>query len=289
MILRVDARSAKAQENTSHAVTCPRMEAELVAAFTDSGSFWYSEAAASLFLVRGNCSVIEHQQDQLMYQQTVIDEAGAARTPVHQNDQEKRGKPVDFRIGNEPETLAVDEKLCAELKVNPLGDLSLLGMSDVRKKRVEQLAFMLMMHTKNRAIQMITKLSDPVNGGRERAMLMQLLQCLLTGSRGQPLKEWERLVRQYEAQNVDTLRDTIKAATLAHNPQDSEWCRCVRLSATRQQEYDALKSMWKERGKGKRKGKIEGTSDTPSTKCSFQGKGLSQVPDMASWEESNES
>ena len=35
---------------------------------------------------------------------------------------------------------------------------------------------------------------------------------------------------QYEAQNLDTLRDTIKAATLAHNPQDSEWCRYVRLS-----------------------------------------------------------
>ena len=76
-------------------------------------------------------------------------------------------KPVDIRIGNEPETPAVDEKLCAELAVveaNPLGELSLLGMSDARKKRVEQLAFMLMMHTKNRAIQMITRLSDPMNG-----------------------------------------------------------------------------------------------------------------------------
>ena len=46
----------------------------------------------------------------------VIDEAGAARTPVLQYAQEgNRGKPIDFRIGNEPETLAVDEKLCAEL------------------------------------------------------------------------------------------------------------------------------------------------------------------------------
>ena len=105
-------------------------------------------------------------------------------------------------------------------------------------------------------------------------------------SRGQALEEWERLVRQYEAQNVDTLRDTIKAATLAHNPHDSEWCRCVRLSATRLQEYDALKSMWKEKGKSKRKGKgkskrkgkergknkdksKEGTSDTSNAKCSF--------------------
>ena len=84
MILRVDARSATAQENTSHAVTCPRMVAELVVAFTDPGSFWYSGAAASLSLDGGLCSVIEHQQDQLMYQQMVIDEAGAARTPVLQ-------------------------------------------------------------------------------------------------------------------------------------------------------------------------------------------------------------
>ena len=36
-------------------------------------------------------------------------------------------------------------------------------MSDARKKRAEQLAFMPMVHTKNRTIQMITRLSDPVN------------------------------------------------------------------------------------------------------------------------------
>ena len=82
MILRVDVRSAMAQENTSHAVTGPRMVAELDVAFTDQGSFWYSGAAASVLLDGGICSVIEHQQDQLMYQQEVIDEARAARTPV---------------------------------------------------------------------------------------------------------------------------------------------------------------------------------------------------------------
>ena len=56
-------------------------------------------------------------------------------------------------------TLAVDEKLCAELvdvEANPLRELSLPGLSDVQKKRAKQLAFMLMMHTKNRAIQMIS-------------------------------------------------------------------------------------------------------------------------------------
>ena len=207
----------------------------------------------------------------------VIDEAGAARTPVPQYAQEYRGKPVDLRIGNEPETLAVDEKLCAELadvEANPLGELSLPGMNDARKKRVEHLVFMLMMHTKNRATQTITRLSDPVDGleiwrrfqeewervnrGRYRAMLMQLLQFPFVGDRGQALEEWERPVRQYEAQNVDTLRDTIKAAILAHNPQDSEWCRYVRLSATRLQEHDAHKSMWKQKGKSKRKGKGKG-------------------------------
>ena len=233
----------------------------------------------------------------------VIDEAGAARTPVPQYAHKYRGKPVDLRLGNKPETFPVDEKLYAELvdvEANPLGELSLPRMSDVQEKRVKQLAFMLMMHTKNRAIKMITRLSDPVNGleiwrrfleewepenrGRYRAMLMQLLQCPLTESRGQALEEWERPVRQYEAQNLDT----IKAAILAHNPQDSEWCRYVRLSATRLQGYDALKSVWKERGKekGKRKGKEkskrkgkergkskdkskEGTSDTSNTKCFF--------------------
>ena len=101
-------------------------------------------------------------------------------------------KLVDLRIGNKPETLAVDEKLYAELvdvEANPLEELSLAGMSDAQKKRAKQLAFMLMMQTKNRAIQMITRLSDPVNGfeiwrrfleewepvnrGRYRAMLKQ--------------------------------------------------------------------------------------------------------------------
>ena len=98
IILRVDVRSATAQENTSHVVTCPRMVAELVVAFTDPMSFWYSGAAASMLLDGGICSVIEHQ---LMCQQEVIDEAGAARTPVLQYAQEYRGKPVDLRIGNE--------------------------------------------------------------------------------------------------------------------------------------------------------------------------------------------
>ena len=56
------------------------------------------------------------------------------------------------------------------------------------------------------------------------------------------MEEWERLVRQYEAQSADTLQDTIKAAILAHNPQDPEWRRHAGLNATRLQGYDALRS-----------------------------------------------
>ena len=196
------------------------MVAELVVTFTDPRSFWHSGAAASPLLDGGLCSVIEHQQDQLMYRQMVTDEARAARTPVPRHAEEYRRKTVGLMVGNEPEMFG---KLCAELadvEANPLGELFLPGISDARKKRVEQLAFMLMVHTKNRAIEMITRLSDPVNGleiwrrfleerkpvnrGRYRAMLMQLLQCPLTENRGQALEECECPVRQYEAQNLDT-------------------------------------------------------------------------------------
>ena len=92
--------------------------------------------------------------------------------------------------------------------------------------------------------------------------------------------------------------DTIKAAILVHNPQDSEWCRFVRLSTTRPQRHDALKSVCKEKGKrkgkdkskriGKEKGKSkdtskEVTSNTSNTKCSFcKGKDRPKFPNMAS-------
>ena len=75
---------------------------------------------------------------------------------------------------------------------------------------------------------------------------------------------------------MDTLRDTIKAAILAHNPLDSEWCRYVRLSATRLQEHDALKSKWKGKGKGKRKGKGKGKrKGKEKSKRKGKGKGKS--------------
>ena len=144
---------------------------------------------------------------------------------------------------------AVDEELYLELvnvEANPLREMPLASMNERQKRRARQLAFMLTMHTKDRALQMITKLSDPANGfeiwrrfleewepahrGRYRAMLMQLLQFPFVGDRGQAMEEKERLVRQCEAQSSDTLQDTIKAAILAHNPQDPEWRRHIGLS-----------------------------------------------------------
>ena len=80
-------------------------------------------------------AVIEHQQEQLMRQQTTIDAERAARTPVNPA-QDARINLVDLRVGNKRETLAVGEKLCAELadvEANPLRELFLPGMSDVRK------------------------------------------------------------------------------------------------------------------------------------------------------------
>ena len=151
---------------------------------------------------------------------------------------------------------------------------------------------MLTMHTKDRALQMITKLSDPANGfeiwrrflqewepahrGRYRAMLMQLLQFPFVGDRGQALEEWERLVRQYEAQSSDTPQATIKAGTLAHNPQDPEWRRHVGLNATRLQVYDALRSEWKAMHQAYRQWGIADGHDTTPMEVDAHMKGKSK-------------
>ena len=199
-------------------------------------------------------AVIEHQQEQLMRQQTTIDVERAARTPFNPA-QDARINLVDLRVANKLETFAgethewkgwsfkmrqyiaaVDEELYLELvhvEANPLREMPWARMNEPQKRRARQLSLMLTMHTKDRALQVITKLSDPANGfeiwrrfleewepahrGRYLAMLMQLLQFPLVGDRDQALKEWERLVREYEAQSSDTLQDTIKAATLAHS------------------------------------------------------------------------
>ena len=76
------------------------------------------------------------------------------------------------------------------------------------------------------------------------------------------LEEWERLVRQNKANGPDTLQDTIKAAILAHNPQDPEWRRHVGLNATRLQGYEAVKSEWKAMYQTYRQWSIADRNDT---------------------------
>ena len=58
---------------------------------------------------------------------------------------------------------AVDEELYLEL-VSVLREMPSVGMNEPHKRRARQLAFMSTMHAKDRALQMITQLSDPANG-----------------------------------------------------------------------------------------------------------------------------
>ena len=51
-------------------------------------------------------AVIEHQQEQLMRQQTTIDVDRAAQTPVSPIAQDSRGNLIDLRVGNKLETFA---------------------------------------------------------------------------------------------------------------------------------------------------------------------------------------
>ena len=117
-----------------------------------------------------------------MRQQTTIDAERAARTPVNPA-QDARVNLVDLRVRNKPETFAgethewkgwsfkmrqfiaaVDVELYLELvnvEANPLREMPLAGVNEPQKRRTRQLAFMLTMHTNDRALQMITKLSDP--------------------------------------------------------------------------------------------------------------------------------
>ena len=124
-------------------------------------------------------AVIEHRQEQLMRQLTAIDVERAARTPVNPA-QDARVNLVDLKVGNKQETLAgeahewkgwslkmrqyiasVDEELYLELvnvEANPLREMPLASVNEHQKRRARQLAFMLTMHKKDRALQMITKL-----------------------------------------------------------------------------------------------------------------------------------
>ena len=179
-------------------------------------------------------AVIEHQQEQLMRQQTTIDADRAARTPVIPRAQDARENLVDLRVGKKQETFAgethgwkgwsfkmrqyiaaVDEELYLQLvnvEANPLREMPLAGMNEPQKRRARQLAFMLTMHTEDRALQMITTLSDPANGfeiwrrfleevgaGTQRTVPSDadaVVAVSVKKERDQAMEEWERLVRQ---------------------------------------------------------------------------------------------
>ena len=71
---------------------------------------WVEELAQRLHQLQTQVgqqrAVIEHQQEQLMRQQSTIDADRAARTPVTPIVQDARGNLVDLRILNKPETFA---------------------------------------------------------------------------------------------------------------------------------------------------------------------------------------
>ena len=58
---------------------------------------------------------------------------------------------------------AVDEELYMELvnvEANPLREMPLVGMNEPQRRRARQLAFMLMVHTKDRALQTIQRMDS---------------------------------------------------------------------------------------------------------------------------------
>ena len=137
-----------------------------------------------------------------------------------------------------------------DVEANPLRELLMTGMNEAqKKKRGRQLAFMLTMHTKDRALQMITKLSDPTNGfeiwrrfleewepahrGRCRARLMQFLQFPFAGDRGQAVG------------GVRETRAAINQGGGAGTHPTGSRMMHVGLNAATLQGYDALRVEWK--------------------------------------------
>ena len=80
----------------------------------NNAGIWMEELAQRLQQLETQAgqqrAVIEHQQDQLVHQQTTIDADRAARTPVTPIAQDARGNLVDLRVGNKPETFAGDTR-----------------------------------------------------------------------------------------------------------------------------------------------------------------------------------
>ena len=131
-------------------------------------------------------------------------------------------------------------------------------------------------------------------------MLMQLLQVPFVGDRGQALEEWERLVRQYEAQSSDNASGHDQSSNTSTQPTrsrkaEARWSErdeAARVRCSRRVESDASsiqtmehsgrerhhsngnrtkgKDKGKDKGKAKCKDNVkEGTSDTSNGKCSF--------------------
>ena len=198
---------------------------------------------------------------------------------------------------------AVDEELYVELvdvEANPLRELPLAGMNERASEETSETAWFHVDdahkrsstpndHETERSSEWIRKSGEVFwkSGIRltERTVPSDAGSCCSSRSRERevkPLEEWERLVRQYEAQSSDTLQDTIKAAILAHNPQDPEWRKHVGLNATRMQEYDALRIERKAMHQAYRPWGIEdGNDSTPMevdalTKGKGKGKGTEQ-------------
>ena len=142
---------------------------------------------------------------------------------------------------------------------------------------------------------MITRLSEPVNGleiwrrvraGEQRSVSSDADAIAALSSHGK---------QRSSLGGVGTSCTAVRGTEFGHAPGHNQSSNTgtqptgfVRLSATRLQEYDALRSMWKKKGKGKRKEKgkskdksKEETSGTSNTKCSFcKGK---DRPKSLSW------
>ena len=122
--------------------------------------------------------------------------------------------------------------------------------------------------------------SERVGAGTQRTVASDADACSCCS-----VRLWETKVKPWRSGNdlcdsmkhkVQTrFRDTIKAAILAHNPQDPEWRRHVGLNATRLQEYDALKSEWKAMHQAYRQwGIADGDDTTPmEVDAPMKGKG----------------
>ena len=118
-------------------------------------------------------------------------------------------------------------------------------MNEPQKRRTGHLAFILTMHTKNRAIQTITRLSDPVNG---LEIWRRFLEVREPVNRGRFSNDADAIAAMTSHEKLRSSLGGVERRIWTqskqqcwHNPQDPEWCRYAILSATRLQRHDAHK------------------------------------------------